>query len=182
MDINRCFEVLEVDPGASLDEVKQAYKDAVNVWHPDRFSNNPRLRQKAEEKLKEVNAAYEMVKSLLSSKGGVRPEQEEVVQAKGGSGSKVQTEEGYYRSQGEAGAKDKTEVVVEAGTRMFLTACFHLYTTLRRLFVSQVSKTTAEEDDWVGRAGQDRRRRQGRAGGRGKHRGKCMGRGRGRGG
>jgi curved DNA-binding protein CbpA len=35
-----------------------------NVWHPDRFVGNPRLQKKAEEKLKEINAAYEYIKSL----------------------------------------------------------------------------------------------------------------------
>ena len=54
MDIVRCYEILEVEPDASLDEVKQVYKDLVCVWHPDRFSHNPRLRKRAEEKLKKL--------------------------------------------------------------------------------------------------------------------------------
>jgi curved DNA-binding protein CbpA len=181
MDIKRCFEILEINRSASLDEVKQAYRDAVNVWHPDRFSNNPRLRQKAEKRLKEVNTAYEMVKSFLSSKGGVRPEQEDVVQAKGEPGAKGRTGGRYYDSQRHRDTRDKTEAVVEAGTRLFLTACSHLYTTLRRLVASQVSETMSEEDDRVRRGGRGRRRQQSKAGGRGKYRGKCMGRGRGRG-
>jgi len=35
-----------------------------NVWHPDRFVGNPRLQKKAEEKLKEINAAYEYINSF----------------------------------------------------------------------------------------------------------------------
>jgi curved DNA-binding protein CbpA len=35
-----------------------------NVWHPDRFVGNPRLQKKAEEKLKEINAAYEYIESF----------------------------------------------------------------------------------------------------------------------
>ena len=31
MDINKCFEILEIDPDASVAEAKQAYKDIVNV-------------------------------------------------------------------------------------------------------------------------------------------------------
>lgn len=61
MDIWRCYEILEIEPDASPEQVKQGYKDLVCVWHPDRFSHNPRLREKAEEKLKEVNLAYEIV-------------------------------------------------------------------------------------------------------------------------
>ncbi len=40
----------------------------VRVWHPDRFLDEPHLEQKAEEKLKEINEAYEMVLSFLNSK------------------------------------------------------------------------------------------------------------------
>ncbi len=69
MDIRRCFEILELDSKASPDDVKQAYRDLVNVWHPDRFLGNSRLKQKAEEKLKEINEAYERVLSFLSSEG-----------------------------------------------------------------------------------------------------------------
>ena len=66
MDIQRYYEVLELDPGASAEDVLQAYKDLVNVWHPDRFSKIPRLRIKAEKKLKEVNEAYEKLQLYLS--------------------------------------------------------------------------------------------------------------------
>ncbi|MBN1931698.1 MAG: J domain-containing protein [Desulfobacterales bacterium] len=74
MEIQRCFDLLEINPNASPEEAKQAYKDIVNVWHPDRFSNNPRLKEKAEEKLKEVNVAYEKVKSYLAVKPKLRPQ------------------------------------------------------------------------------------------------------------
>lgn len=50
-DINRYFEIFGLKPGASLDEVKEAYKDLVKVWHPDRFAHDPKLQQKAQEKL-----------------------------------------------------------------------------------------------------------------------------------
>jgi len=62
--IERCLEILELEPGASEEEVNQAYRDLANVWHPDRFANNPRLQKKAEERLKEINAAYEYIRSF----------------------------------------------------------------------------------------------------------------------
>lgn len=63
-DINQYYEILELKPGASLEDVKQAYKDLAMVWHPDRFSTaNPRVKERAQEKLKRINAAYEMLKS-----------------------------------------------------------------------------------------------------------------------
>ena len=58
---DRFYEVLGVRPGASRQELKAAYRDLTKVWHPDRFTHDPRLQQKAEEKLKEINDAYEQL-------------------------------------------------------------------------------------------------------------------------
>lgn len=55
MDVN---SILGVQAGAGPDEIKQAYRDLVQVWHPDRFAGNPRLQKKAEETLKRINLAY----------------------------------------------------------------------------------------------------------------------------
>lgn len=63
MEINRYYQVLEIESGASQAEIKQAYRDLILVWHPDRFTDNLRLQQKAEEKVKQLNAAYEFLKS-----------------------------------------------------------------------------------------------------------------------
>ena len=62
--VGRCVEVLGLKPGASKKEINEAYRDLVNVWHPDRFANNLRLQKKAEERLKEINAAYEHIRSF----------------------------------------------------------------------------------------------------------------------
>ncbi|NJL40033.1 MAG: DnaJ domain-containing protein [Leptolyngbyaceae cyanobacterium RM2_2_4] len=63
---DRYYQILDLSPGASKHEVKQAYKDLIVVWHPDRFTHNPRLQQKAQEKVKEINAAYTFLKSYDS--------------------------------------------------------------------------------------------------------------------
>ena len=62
-NIKKCFEILGVQPGASDEEIKEALRDLVKVWHPDRFGGDPRLQKKAQEKLKEINEAYEAVKT-----------------------------------------------------------------------------------------------------------------------
>jgi hypothetical protein len=56
---DRYLAILELGPGASLDEIKQAYRDLAQVWHPDRYPSNPRLRSKAEERFKTINDAYQ---------------------------------------------------------------------------------------------------------------------------
>ncbi len=66
--INRCIETLGLKPGASQEEIIQAHRDLANVWHPDRFAANPRLQKKAEEELKEVNAAYQYIRSFYKWK------------------------------------------------------------------------------------------------------------------
>lgn len=43
----------------TTEELQRSYRDLVQVWHPDRYTHNERLKVKAEEKLKLVNQAYE---------------------------------------------------------------------------------------------------------------------------
>lgn len=64
-DVNRYYKILELEPGASQEQVRQAYKGLVRVWHPDRFSHDLSLQQKAQERLKEINQAYEQLRFLL---------------------------------------------------------------------------------------------------------------------
>ena len=59
--LRECYRTLDVEPGASLEEVKRSYRELVKVWHPDRFTNDPSLQSKAQEKLKPINLAYERV-------------------------------------------------------------------------------------------------------------------------
>jgi len=58
-DLNHCYNVLDLAPGAAAEDIKAAYVDLVKVWHPDRFQHeNDRLRQRAERQLKRINEAY----------------------------------------------------------------------------------------------------------------------------
>lgn len=66
------FQALELHPASTLEEVREAYHDLVLVWHPDRFRHNPRLQQKAEEKLKVFNQAYQQLK-VFYSQASVEP-------------------------------------------------------------------------------------------------------------
>lgn len=52
------YEVLEINEGASQEEVKKAYREMVKKYHPDQYQNNP-LSELAEDKLREVNEAYD---------------------------------------------------------------------------------------------------------------------------
>ena len=56
-ELNECYVLLGVAPTASAQELKAAYRDLAKVWHPDRFSHDPRLQQKAQEKLAREQAS-----------------------------------------------------------------------------------------------------------------------------
>ncbi len=64
-EILRCYRVLELRPGSSPAATREAYLDLVKVWHPDRFGSDVALQQKAQEKLKEINVAYDWLRSAM---------------------------------------------------------------------------------------------------------------------
>lgn len=55
--------VLGLNSRATPEEIRLGYLDLVKVWHPDRFSHDLRLRRKAQEKLKDLNEAFEWTKA-----------------------------------------------------------------------------------------------------------------------
>ena len=54
------YSVLGVKPDASDEEVKRAYRELARKYHPDNYQNNP-LADLAEEKMKEINEAYDQI-------------------------------------------------------------------------------------------------------------------------
>lgn len=55
------YQVLEVGASASLEEIKQAYKRKIRLYHPDRVAGlGPEFMAIAEAKAKEINTAYQL--------------------------------------------------------------------------------------------------------------------------
>ena len=67
--VNNPYEVLGVPRNASNDEIKKAYKQLCKKYHPDSYVNNP-LADLAEEKFKEVQAAYDQIMKEREGGGG----------------------------------------------------------------------------------------------------------------
>ncbi|MGB6016916.1 MAG: DnaJ domain-containing protein [Nodosilinea sp.] len=55
------YDLFSLQPGASKQDLKQAYKRLAKQWHPDRFINDPDNLTIAEEKIKAINVAYEIL-------------------------------------------------------------------------------------------------------------------------
>ena len=62
LDLTQAYRVLGLAPGATFDEVKTAYRDLAQVWHPDRVLENVRLREKAVRNLQRINEAFEVLR------------------------------------------------------------------------------------------------------------------------
>ena len=63
--ISGAFAILGLPNDANSEQVKQAFHDLAQVWHPDRFTHNPRLSAQAEAKMKEFNHAYALLRDYL---------------------------------------------------------------------------------------------------------------------
>ncbi|MDR0917480.1 MAG: J domain-containing protein [Oscillospiraceae bacterium] len=62
------YAVLGLTHGASEEEVKKAYRDLARRYHPDNYHDNP-LADLAQEKMKEINEAYDAITKGGASSG-----------------------------------------------------------------------------------------------------------------
>jgi hypothetical protein len=67
LSVDECYKIMGLAANATPKEIQQTYYDLVNIWHPDRFSHDPHLQQKAQEELKKINEAYRILENSLSS-------------------------------------------------------------------------------------------------------------------
>lgn len=82
------YEVLGIREGTDVEGIKRAYKELVKKYHPDQYRNNP-LSDLAEEKLKEINEAYDYLMKNLGAKNE-------------SSGYRKQEEPGYRNNRSDA--------------------------------------------------------------------------------
>ncbi len=66
--MNEYYRILEVPPGASQEQIKARYRQLVRIYHPDRYAN-PTDRHFVEQKLKEINEAYNALVNVERSPG-----------------------------------------------------------------------------------------------------------------
>lgn len=65
VDVNWAYKALEIEPSASNDEIKKAYRSMAMKFHPDKVANlGEDIKKSATEKFRAVNEAYEHLKKL----------------------------------------------------------------------------------------------------------------------
>jgi len=65
------YHILGIGPEADWEELRQAYKSLVNIWHPDRFQQDGRRRKLAEEKTKEITRSYKVLAEYYKKHGAL---------------------------------------------------------------------------------------------------------------
>lgn len=62
-DTDSAFKILEIDPSASAEEVKKAYRRMAMKFHPDKVHHlGPEYQKDAQEKFRKINEAYEEIR------------------------------------------------------------------------------------------------------------------------
>ncbi len=107
--VNRqeALKILGLDDDATEEDVKVAYKETVQILHPDKFAGNKKLQERATEQFKNLQEAYEY---LTSGKGA----------KSSGSGSSSRARSSYKEQELEARlagiAAARTQLVAQRDT------------------------------------------------------------------
>lgn len=68
-ELHKAYAVLGLDPGSSMESIMRRYKRLIMVWHPDR-APTPEHKEFAEEELKKINNAKDVLTKHFGSGGG----------------------------------------------------------------------------------------------------------------
>ena len=102
--MNDPYQILGVSENASDEEIKKAYRDLARKYHPDNYHDNP-LADLAQEKMKEINAAYEEINRRRS--GGSH--------ASGGSYGGYQQQYGQYQGRSSSSVLQQVRIAIQSG-------------------------------------------------------------------
>ena len=61
------YSVLGIKPTATDEEVKKAYHNLARKYHPDKYGDDNPLRDIAQEKMQEINAAYDEINRMRTA-------------------------------------------------------------------------------------------------------------------
>ena len=124
--IEKYYRILEIEPGASPEEIRQGYLDLTWVWHPDRFTGNPRLQKKANSKLQQINEAHDILCSLHKTYRSRKHQPQESKTHVAYHSSKESGNSGFSQSSVNNSAKNRTRTK----NRETTTYCSYAYTKI----------------------------------------------------
>ena len=104
------YKVLNIAPTATDDEVKHAYREMARKYHPDNYHDNP-LADLAQEKMKEINEAYEQIQKQRKSGGTPNASYQE----QSGSASYGYGYSGGYQRSGGASGMQQVRIAINNG-------------------------------------------------------------------
>lgn len=67
-ELHKHLRVFSLRPTATFQEVKAVYRRMVKEWHPDQYGNDPGMHCIAEERIKEINIAYDFLARHFSQR------------------------------------------------------------------------------------------------------------------
>ena len=111
MNRSEALHILGLEEGASADDIKIAYRETVQILHPDKFAGNDKLQNRATEQFKRLQEAYELLTSGSGGGSGSRGRG-----SRSGSGS-VSASGGAARSWTEVEDGVEVEYLTEAEIR-----------------------------------------------------------------
>lgn len=120
--MNDPYQTLGVAETASDEEIKKAYRELARKYHPDNYHDNP-LADLAQEKMKEINAAYEEI-NRRRSVGGSGHGGGQAAGYGGGYGSYQQT----YRQQSGSSVLQQVRIAIQTGNLTRAEALLSNYT------------------------------------------------------
>ena len=63
---SRFYQILGVKPGASRQEIKQAWLAKMKAHHPDRFAHDPKAEEDAAKQARQINLAYQELLEIIN--------------------------------------------------------------------------------------------------------------------
>lgn len=121
--MNDPYQTLGVAETASDEEIKKAYRELARKYHPDNYHDNP-LADLAQEKMKEINAAYEEINRRRSAGGSGHGGGGQAAGYGGGYGSYQQT----YRQQSGSSVLQQVRIAIQTGNLTRAEALLSNYT------------------------------------------------------
>jgi len=67
--MNDPYSILGVSPSASDEEIKEAYRTLTRKYHPDNYSDDNPLKDLANEKMQQINEAYDRIQKERARRG-----------------------------------------------------------------------------------------------------------------